>query len=576
MKKASLLFFITAAATAAASSLSAADTDFIWQQAQAEVSASGTLAWQPQPFVFRAGDVVRYIDYEAGADANPGTRQAPWKHHPWDERATGRAAAGVEGAATYVFKRGVTYRGALVGSPEGTPLDPIRLTSDPGWGRGEALIVGSHPIRGGWKRGGEGLSEKLAVKDEVWFIDLPAGVEPRNLWLLDGEKITVLDLAAIHQLRFDGDDDDRPKKHWPRVPDTADHIQFDGHWRYHPQLRDGVTPRDPDYFGGDTFMLYESGAMMGTISPSRIYDYDPETHRIVVHSFFPKTNSREKSNKRIIGGCRYTFRNNPLFIDEPGEWYFAASGPHKGRLYLLPPEGIDPNDAHFEAGRHVNLIRLDGARNLEISGLSFRFTNLPPRLDWTWEATPGVIVHRGSGENIAIRNNVFEHVNQAVQMDGIPEGGRLDDVVVADNRIYFADNAAIWIDGRSEPPSGLGEVRLLRNDMYFIGLRPVRMENGHAVHLGTPEVSVIAGNFLHRIGGWGIAVTGGKRSGRAGDAPLSRQLIFNNSVTDPMLISNDWGGIETWQGGPFYVFNNAVHNPIGILGFNNRRFGHAY
>ena len=68
----------------------------------------------PRPFTFEKGASVRYIDFADGDDANPGDAPAkPWKHHPWDPQATGRAAAGA-GVHTYVFKRGVTCRGQLI------------------------------------------------------------------------------------------------------------------------------------------------------------------------------------------------------------------------------------------------------------------------------------------------------------------------------------------------------------------------------------------------------------------------------------------------------------------------------
>ena len=49
--------------------------------------------WEPEPFRYEAGESQRYIDYVNGRDSNPGTMEAPWKHHPWDPQASGNAAA---------------------------------------------------------------------------------------------------------------------------------------------------------------------------------------------------------------------------------------------------------------------------------------------------------------------------------------------------------------------------------------------------------------------------------------------------------------------------------------------------
>src|SRR3990167_8071922 len=77
------------------------------------------LAWSPIPFKPIFQEPVRYIDYRNGKDSNPGTRDQPWKHHPWDANAKDRAAASRD-AVTYVFKRGVVYRGQMKARESGT------------------------------------------------------------------------------------------------------------------------------------------------------------------------------------------------------------------------------------------------------------------------------------------------------------------------------------------------------------------------------------------------------------------------------------------------------------------------
>ena len=126
--------------------------DFSWQRPQAEVLAHGDLRWAPEPFRFERGESVRYVDFTGGDDGADGTSpERAWKHHPWDPAAVARAAEGA-GVHTYVFKRGVTYRGRLIADESGRPGEPIRLTSDPEWGTGEAVLSGAEPVTG-WKRG---------------------------------------------------------------------------------------------------------------------------------------------------------------------------------------------------------------------------------------------------------------------------------------------------------------------------------------------------------------------------------------------------------------------------------------
>ena len=50
---------------------------FSWSRPHATVLPTGNLQWRPEPFVYRAGQAVRYIDFDTGDDANPGSRQRP-------------------------------------------------------------------------------------------------------------------------------------------------------------------------------------------------------------------------------------------------------------------------------------------------------------------------------------------------------------------------------------------------------------------------------------------------------------------------------------------------------------------
>ncbi|RPJ37660.1 MAG: hypothetical protein EHM35_06190, partial [Planctomycetaceae bacterium] len=90
--------FVDAAALPGVGSTSAGASDaaarWSWQEPQAKALPTGDLEWAPRPFAFKAGESIRYIDFESGYDANDGlSKQTPWKHHPWDPDATGQAKA---------------------------------------------------------------------------------------------------------------------------------------------------------------------------------------------------------------------------------------------------------------------------------------------------------------------------------------------------------------------------------------------------------------------------------------------------------------------------------------------------
>ena len=112
---------------------------------------------------------VRYIDFDSGNDSNPGTRDAPWKHHPWDANAGVTSASAWE-IRTYVFRKGVTYRGTLEASESGTKDIPIRLTTEAGWGNGPAVLSGSTAYSDGWNRCPENVTLLLpqVSRSKVW------------------------------------------------------------------------------------------------------------------------------------------------------------------------------------------------------------------------------------------------------------------------------------------------------------------------------------------------------------------------------------------------------------------------
>ena len=193
---------------------------YSWQQPYAKVLPSGNLEWAPKPFVFEKGASLRYIDFDAGDDAKDGrTQQTAWKHHPWDANALG-AAKVCNGIQTYIFKGGVVYRGALKASESGMADNPIRLTRDPDWGKGDASIYGSTQINGGWKKGSASEAPGIPRPDDVWYIDLgmdydpdPVGAKFSAMWQVNGEKVERLHIAR--EPNYDFSDPDNPVKNWP-------------------------------------------------------------------------------------------------------------------------------------------------------------------------------------------------------------------------------------------------------------------------------------------------------------------------------------------------------------------------
>ncbi len=562
-------------------------TSFPWTEPKAEVLPTGDLRWTPEPFVYEPGQTVRYIDYERGDDAGPGTREKPWKHHPWDPHAEARAAAAT-GVDTYVFRRGVMYRGSLTVDTSGEPGRPIRLTSDPSWGEGEALVVGSQRLSG-WKQGAD--HPDIPDADRVWWVDLDFA--PRNLWTIgeDGQ-IARIPLARTPNWRVSDPDD--VKSEWF-------HFNNPGRrevWGMKTKLQGAERPmgvdtenltRDAEYYEG-ALIWSEYGWVMGTPYPSRVAKFDPEKKALVFGGQWGRSIGKYHYPRYV----RYYLEDKPHYLDDSasGEFWLDKRG-DGGRLYLRLPGDADPRTTHVEAARRIHLIDSRGMSHVHISGLGFRFTNV--LFDLTLvplnrpDVDPACIRLLGSGRDLVVANCSFRHVHMPILLKAAGKS-TIDRVVVRDNEISHTDHGGLVLHDGTEwgaefPEGRLLDVKVLRNRLGEIGRRPSRYGQGHAIEIRFAETLEVAGNHLDRLYGSGIFVFGGKDQVAKVDRPLTRILIHHNKVVDSMLNNNDWGGIETWQGGPAYVFNNVSGNPGGFKLWGHRihdkrpansRFGHAY
>ncbi len=206
MKKSEMVFLVLIGCFALAQA-----ADYSWQEPHAKVISTGDLEWAPKPFEFKTGESVRYIDFENGKDNHSGTSKGkPWKHHPWDANAEAKSAD-CEGIHTYVFKRGVIYRGMLVGKGSGTAEETIRLTSDPAWGEGEASVCGSVRITDGWTRCDKKTAPGIPDPKKVWMREVPQN-QVDCLWeIRDGEVIRV---PIARDPNWTITDEDNPMEHW--------------------------------------------------------------------------------------------------------------------------------------------------------------------------------------------------------------------------------------------------------------------------------------------------------------------------------------------------------------------------
>lgn len=561
----------------------AAEPPFAWQQDYARVTETGDILWTPRPFRFTPGDMARYIDFENGSDQNDGeSPRRPWKHHPWDANARDVAASD-QAADTFVFRGGVIYRGQLTIKGRGRPGRPIRLTRDPAWGEGPAVIAGSEVVSG-WVRGAD--NPKIPEPDAVWRATL--GFAPRTLWAVDSRGLARrLPLART--------------PNWVSQPEDHKAQWFTWTNERHPfRPREGFSANDsahlkgldPDFVLG-ALIYSEFGWVMGTPYPTRVAAYDPADGAVQFAGWTGGGNASV-----IFRGMRYYLEDKPQYLDDPeGEFWFDRQGAG-GTLYVRLPGGAAPDSVRIEAGRYPDLILGGEAEHLEISGLDFRWTAQPWELDvaaWDFrtrpwgirpEAQPACIRVWGRCEGLRIANCTFEDVVMGIRLRALAEGSPVRDITIEDCVFRNTDVGAAHLTagagwGYSHPLGVLDDVRLYRNYACNIGFRAPRYERGCAFALVHPFRAHIAGNVIERSGAQAIDVNAGKGATR-GEVPLVRVLIHQNKAWKTMQNANDFGGIEVWQHGPAYVFNNLSFDARGqregerVVTGRNPGFGHAY
>lgn len=545
-----------------------------WESEMAIATKEGDLQWKPEPFTFDAGKVIRYIDFEKGNDNNSGkNKNSAWKHHPWDLNSSGKSKES-KGADTYIFKNGSIYRGTITIKRSGEPDNPIRFTSDPSWGKGQAAFFGSLNVTGGWTKGTN--HPDIPEKELVWYKDLDFA--PRTLWMVECESIKRIPMARTPNWKI-SDPEDIKSEWW--------HWDYKGSDRYFnvfmkneqgKELVLGIDSkninREKDYYMG-ALAWTEFGWVDGTPYPSYVQGFDGEKKGIGFEGYLGSANSRIISRNH-----RYYLEDKPHYLDDSeGEYWFEKKG-EGGRLYLILPDEKNPNKVSLEAGKVTTILDAEDKSHLVFSGLSFKFTNVPWDLtELPWGAKfelkkhlyPASIRIWGGGNNITVRNCSFEHVNSAVYIKASNPDSYADNISVKDCYINETDYTAISIEDGFEwgfvlPDDGghLYDVKVLRNYISKAGQRPQRVGSGDGINIHCGQTVEIAGNIIETPWHAGINVFGGKLNGHISDAPLTRILIYQNKVTDGIRTGDDCGNIETWQGGAAYIYNNLSGNPGGF------------
>lgn len=503
-----------------------ASTLYSWETPHATILSGGDLQWAPLPFVLEKGTSIRYIDFDGGNDNNNGlTTTSAWKHHPWDAAATGTALA-ASGIQTYIFKRGVIYRGALTAKESGAAGNPIRLTSDPAWGPGEAAIYGSVMQTGGWAKSNATISPNIPNPTSVWYKTI-GGLE--NLTKVVCE-ITPTGIKRVRLARTPNFEDTpaEPMQKW---------------WSFTAKVK-GVSPlqltdtknlvqADVNYYKGGDVWAIEDVVTMCTMWRQKIDNYIPSTNSIYVSDI-------------NFGGknCKYYTENTPYMLDVPGEYYYDGS-----RIFIRLEGDKDPNSTTVEIASKSNLITMASKNYIEISGLTFGFTTYN-NVRMGDDGIPAIKM--SSCSNMVVKNCKFQYLNGGIVANGVG-----NNIVVSDNEMNAMDDFCYFSDATNN-------VSILRNKVLETGTRHLgRWYSSISAIRVTASQAEIAGNIIEYSWGSGINATWGKGDASTNSVPFIRGFVHHNKVAHSLQGVNDYGGIESWQGGPVYTYNNISEDAQG-------------
>jgi len=168
----------------------------------------------------------------------------------------------------------------------------------------------------------------------------------------------------------------------------------------------------------------------------------------------------------------------------------------------------------------------------------------------TGDGMPTIKISNGS--NITIKNCKFQYLN-----GGVMNSGSDKNFVFSDNEMNYMDDFALFLEGADE-------VSILRNKIYECGTRHLgRWYSSIPAINGTLTVGEIAGNIIEHAWGSGINFAWGKGSDKTNTVPFIRGLVHHNRVSHSLQGVNDYGGIESWQGGPVFTYNNISEDAQG-------------
>jgi hypothetical protein len=433
-----------------------------------------------------------YVDFDHGANDNTGTStDSPWKHCPGDVNATAVPAAKVLlPGDTVFFKGGTVYRGGI-SATGGTPSNPVRYIGNQ-WGTSRAILDGSLNLSNKWVRCSSAAD---CFGNSNWA----------NIWY----ATTPTELTnCLPQLLYNGTN----WCPWAQEPNPGDPVFWEilSEWRaIQPssisanRLKDAAVFNQSDSnFWSQAYVAIWVQGNATSILP--ITGYLPESNTILFNSASPPYTDRT---------CYYAIIGHPTHIDRPGEWVVRAD---ERRIYLWPPDSLDPNSSEFGFGYHRNAFYLRNKRDVRITGFiaqgyyqpqgtsgyggcfvqstgdfpgssGVQIENNEIRMMRSFNGAPVLIL--GAGTNCQAS---FNWVHDCVLSRGIWALG-MRNGVLSENTIERINGTALYVGG-SGATSSKGVMVISNRVSNVLGIHG----NGLSIYQDSEDV-VVSANVLYNI-----------------------------------------------------------------------------
>ena len=466
-----------------------------------------------------------FIDYRDGNDSNPGTREKPWKHHPWDT--SGSVKTVIPGDnVKFIFRRGIIYRGSI-STLKTAPGASYEFSSAENWGAGDAFIYGSESAGRVWKNC-SGLKCQIpeAGKSSVWYIELPDGSIPMMLYEKRKNEIIRIDMARSPNWKVR--DQNNPRSEWNEFTgscllyaieldntdgfQTGDLVSGSGKWidKEEDLLNTEKGLNRITEINGQTLIVgiesekkgeFAKGAVLRSANASgtiisvsftgsmRLRDEinfkqqereywqggllwwsEPALRSGVISDYDPHKNEVYTMMSRSIGDKKYIqyfVEGLPQLLDSENEWCFIREGEHRGKLFVRLRNNQNPNETEIEIPRREIFLSGRNTSGITVKKLAFYFFNNADLWSEGKAMNPtyysSVIRFSGSSSNINIENCSFRHVSQAISFFPDQQGQSIDFIKIISNDFTDLDSGAICMD-RTEQMWALRTEKIIMPD----------------------------------------------------------------------------------------------------------------